>query len=274
MISLINEDGSKIGIKFTKFSDGCGSVVVGFISDYSKVWMSCDVEDCNQDIIKILLVNDAIKRQSSTISVSLHLPYVPQARADRVFQEGGCLPIKVFADLINSCQFDSVMIKDPHSDVTSALINNVSIIKQEQCLKNAMHNISRYMKDFTICAPDLGATKKIFDSVQLLGHDDYIQAIKIRDVETGNIIKCDVVQQEVFGDVLIVDDISDKGGSFIHLAQLLKQRGADRVGLFVTHAIFPDGLDKLEKDVDFIWADGIVGTSINQETLLKFNERN
>lgn len=274
MISRCTSSGEAVPVKFTTFSDGSETVVLGNNNSLYEgpVTLSCDVEDCNRDIIRILLVKDALDRYGIT-SISLYIPYVPQARADRVFGDGMPLPIKLFCDMINTCNFEQVFIQDPHSDVTSALINNVTVMPQHLGLRDTLRNIRSSMPEFTLCAPDLGATKKIFDSVQMLKHEDYIQAIKIRDVLTGNIIKCDVIGEVVSGDILIVDDISDKGGSFIHLARKLKEMGASRVGLYITHAIFPDGLKTLEKDVDFIWAKNIIGNTINQETLLRFNER-
>ena len=73
--------------------------------------------------------------------------------------------------------------------------------------------------------------------------------------------------------VLIVDDISDGGASFKFLAQKLKAEGFQKVGLFVTHGIFSKGLKVLEKDIDFIFCGGIVGTYINREDLRKFNDK-
>lgn len=258
-------------IQFTTFSDGSETCIVEPVSD--NITVQCRIEDSTRDLIRIGLVKDALDRLGNK-NTKLTLPYVPQARADRVFSKGMPLPIKVFCGILNSFNFKSVTIFDPHSDVTSALINNVVVIKQEELLANKLPEIKKYMKDFILCAPDLGATKKIFDCVQLLGHEDYVQAIKIRDVTTGNIVKCDVIGDNFVGkDILIVDDLSDAAGSFIHLAKLLKLRGAGRVGLYITHGIFSKGLKPLEKDIDFIFCNGIVGNYINNEDIWRFNGR-
>lgn len=267
-ISILQPNSS---IKFTTFSDETETCLVTCGSE--DVTVQCLIEDATVDLIRIGLVKDALDRLGKN-NIKLTLPYMPQARADRVFEEGMPLPIKVFCGILNSFNFKSVTIFDPHSDVTPALINNVIVIKQEELLANKIPEIKKYMKDFMLCAPDLGATKKIFDSVQMLGHEDYVQAIKIRDVTTGNIVKCDVIGDNFTGsDILIVDDLSDAGGSFIHLAKLLKARGAGRVSLYVTHGIFSKGLKPLEKDIDFIFCNGIVGNYINNEDIWRFNDR-
>lgn len=262
-------------IVWTTFSDGTEAceVIVQKPMDPEKLsHIQIVIEDGTRDIVRLGLVKDALSRLGIN-EVMLTLMYVPQARADRVFHEGMAHPLKVFSQILNSYEFEEVIIYDPHSDVAPALIDRVTVVDQTQMLKGALPVIKRKMPEFKLCAPDLGATKKIFDTVMALGHDDYIQAVKIRDTRTGNIIKCDVLTDEVSGDILIVDDISDRGGSFKFLAQKLKERGASRVGLFITHGIFPDGLKSLEKDIDFIWCASIVGNYINNEDFWRFNER-
>uniref|UniRef100_A0AB39AJL0 Ribose-phosphate pyrophosphokinase n=1 Tax=Vibrio phage P018-4 TaxID=3229728 RepID=A0AB39AJL0_9CAUD len=228
------------------------------------------IEDGTRDLIRLGLVKDALDRLGVK-GVKLTLGYFPQARADRVFQKGQPLPSKVFAGILNSFGFSKVYIYDPHSDVTSALIDNVEVITQTELLRNKVTEISRKLPNFKLCAPDLGATKKIFNSTMMLGHEDYIQAVKIRDVKTGNIVKCDLTVDKVEGNILILDDICDGSASFKFLAQKLKEKGADKVGLFITHGIFSKGLEVLEKDVDFIWCSNIIGNYINEQDVWRFN---
>jgi len=269
MIELLGYD----NIKFITFSDGSETCELNDYRIEGDIRVTCIIEDCNRDLLRLGLVKDALDRLGTVSKVQLYLPYVPQARADRVFGHGMPLPIKLFCDILNSFGFDEVTISDPHSDVTPALINNVQVVSQTNCLLNKIPQIRNKMPEFTLVAPDLGSLKKIFDSVQMMKHEDYIQAIKIRDVSTGNIIKCDVINDDISGNVLIVDDISDGGTSFKFLAQKLKNKGAGKVGLFVTHGIFSKGLKELEKDIDFIWCSNIIGNYINGEDIWRFNER-
>ena len=69
----------------------------------------------SDDIMEILMLNDALHRAGIPF-VSLQIPYVPYSRQDRVMTNGESLSIKVFADLINSCEFVSVEIQDPYSE--------------------------------------------------------------------------------------------------------------------------------------------------------------
>ena len=224
-------------------------------------------------MFKLMLVKDVLDNLGCT-DVSLQLGYIPNARADRRFTDGSAHPLKVFCNVLNTLKFKKVYVSDPHSDVATSLIDNISILSQTECFKFLDYALERITKDYVLCAPDLGATKKIFDTVMDLGLDTYLQAVKIRDVKTGNIIKCDLLCGNLKGkDVVLLDDISDFGNSFKYLAKKLKEKGAGKIILYVTHGIFAGGLSGLEKDIDFILCGNIVGDYINKGDLSVFNER-
>lgn len=55
-------------------------------------------------------------------TVHLNMPYIPNARQDRVKSDEDVFTLKYFAEVINSLNFDSVTVLDPHSVVSEALI--------------------------------------------------------------------------------------------------------------------------------------------------------
>jgi ribose-phosphate pyrophosphokinase len=65
----------------------------------------------------------------------------------------------------------------------------------------------------------------------------YAFGMKKRDWKTGNILGLDLVNPEnIEGkNVLIVDDICSRGGTFYHSAKALKAAGAKSVSLYITH---------------------------------------
>jgi ribose-phosphate pyrophosphokinase len=82
--------------------------------------------------------------------------------------------------------------------------------------------------------PDEGAMKRYASKSRL----PYAFGIKKRDWETGVIEGLDVageIDQIVGRDILIVDDICSKGGTFYHSAKKLKELGANKIYLYVTH---------------------------------------
>ena len=66
----------------------------------------------------------------------------------------------------------------------------------------------------------------------------YAFGIKKRNWETGKIEGLDVagsVDKIAGKDILIVDDICSRGGTFYHSAKKLKELGANKIYLYVTH---------------------------------------
>jgi ribose-phosphate pyrophosphokinase len=213
------------------------------------VMITCRFSNAN-DILTLLLANDAVRRIGAK-KVTCFIPYLPFARQDRVMVEGEPFSIKVFASLINSCNFDRVLLFDVHSDVSTALINNSESIPNHSFVKEVLETKKG---DFAIISPDAGAYKKIFSLCQYLGHNGLLSLCnKHRDVATGNItsITCDT--QDFNGmDVYIVDDICDGGGTFVLLAKELKKRNCGKINLVVSHGIFSKGIEALE-GIDHIY---------------------
>lgn len=195
-----------------------------------------------EEVIKLITVTDAIKRRNDYREIHLITGYFPGGRQDR-FRDGEAFTCKVYTDLINAQNYTSVSILDPHSDVTTALLNKVEVIPIEDHLKKI---VEKYKYD-TILIPDAGAAKKTFSyyfpDVEYNKNLNFVQCLKKRDTKTGKLsgFKVDGLYGKKY---LIVDDIIDGGGTFIGLLKEIQQmpvRGKDEVGLFGTHGIFSKG---------------------------------
>ena len=174
--------------------------------------------------------------------VSLLLPYFPAARQDRVMVQGEALTVKIYADLINAAQFEQVLILDPHSEVTPALLNKVTVISNHQFVQKALAN----EKDYQLISPDGGTLKKVYKLAQFLGGQAVIECSKMRDVKTGQLSGFKVYAENLAGQTcVIVDDICDGGGTFLGLAKALKAKQPGTLILVVTHGIFSKGLEEL-----------------------------
>jgi len=119
--------------------------------------------------------------------------------------------------------------------------------------------ISAYSGGLVIVSPDAGAISKTTKVVKQLMKSGnvikYVEATKVRDRTTNEIVGTTV--NDIGNDVrnsicVIVDDICDGGRTFIGLAQELRNRGASKVVLIVTHGIFSYGLEPLVGTVDIV----------------------
>lgn len=180
--------------------------------------------------------------------ISLYMPYIPNARMDRVKSPEDVFTLKYFAELLNSLNLTRVEVFDPHSSVSEASINNIYIYSPEpyiqqvvkglpvklNVLENPMTFEKKEIYSLTMFYPDEGAMKRYAGLVDL----PYAFGIKKRDWKTGKIEGLDVVgaTDQIAGrDILIVDDICSRGGTFYHSAKKLRELGANDIYLYVSH---------------------------------------
>lgn len=199
-------------------------------------------------IMELLLVCDALKRETLQLNeCTLIAPYFPYARQDRVCNEGESLSARVMCDLINSLGFREVIIFDAHSDVVPALLNN--------CINILIYDLFDAPQDVqAVVSPDAGAEKKARAFVQnSKGTLRLVCATKRRNTATGDIIQTDLPYDLNGEDCLIVDDICDGGRTFIELAKVLREKGAGKIYLYVTHGIFSQGMEVFHGLIDKIY---------------------
>lgn len=187
--------------------------------------------------------------------VSLDMPYIPNARQDRVKTERDVFTLKYFAEFINSLNLDKVFVLDPHSNVSAALFDNIITESPEYYCQQAIQTIYDEIDNSPLMAfyPDEGAMKRYSENYGL----ECAYAAKNRDWQTGKILGLEVIgnANAIKGrNIIIIDDICSKGGTFYYSAKKLKELGANKIFLFVTHCektvfegeLFKSGLiDKL-----------------------------
>lgn len=209
----------------------------------------------SDDIMDLMLLVDAAKRlkNANKPRLVIEMCYFPFARQDRVCNPGESFSLGVFAKMINSLGADKVIISDPHSDVTPALIENSVVEDQCNCYIHCIHN---HLKNQILVCPDAGAEKKIMTIAKERGLQ-VIHARKVRDTATGNIVETSVDSSLDYTgmDLIIIDDICDGGRTFIELAKVLRANHKPAsISLHVTHGIFSQGKDVFKGLIDNVSA--------------------
>lgn len=174
--------------------------------------------------------------RSANNKIHLYMPYIPNARMDRVKNPDEIFTLKYFAEFINSLGFEEVFVRDPHSNVSCALINNLIVTDIDYYPHKALSLLEKENIDVVLYYPDEGAMKRYSES-KLSKDRPYTFGIKKRDWRTGKIEGIMVADTEIIKgkDILIVDDICSKGGTFYYSAKALKEAGANDIYLYVTH---------------------------------------
>lgn len=214
--------------------------------DLESVTLAADLRS-SDDVMALMLLTDALRRQIGTTPIALHLPYVPYGRQDRVCNPGEALAAKVFCTLINSLGFASVTILDPHSDVVTALLDRVHVIDASVPLARVVER-DEFRGGVTLLAPDAGGRKRVSALAEKLGLRDVAYAEKVRAPATGAITSVSVPGTLPPQPVLVVDDICDGGRTFTALAAALRGKTDQPLYLYVSHGIFSKGVEVLLAD--------------------------
>ena len=211
------------GTKLLKFDARCGG-------DFTITWLY----DRDEELFQLIALTKHIKNHGG--KVWLNMPYVPNARMDRVKNPDEVFTLKAFADTINWLGFEEVRIANPHSTVSEALFDRVYV--DFECVRGDVKFIlqTSLNKIDVLFFPDEGACKRHSDLLAPL-ELPVAFGIKKRDWKTGKIEGIELAgYDEVKGkNILMVDDICAYGGTFYYSACALKDNGANEISCYVTH---------------------------------------
>lgn len=201
-----------------------------------------------EELFKIASIKEAwdYRQRSNAMRKSrLELYCLIGQRSDRRFNENQSFDLRIISSFINQMNFDEVAVFHPHSSVVLALIHRSESIDHFSYVKQTFDLCNKPL----LISPDAGAYKETHRISEKLGAD-LIPANKVRVDNEPKI----VIQGDVNGkDCLIVDDIADGGRTFMHLAKALKNDGAQKVSLYVSHAQFNYGFDDLAENIDLVF---------------------
>lgn len=200
--------------------------------DFDIVWK---YEGPQEQVLIDLLVRH-LKDRLFADEIHLTMPYIPNARMDRTHDlVGEVNTLKYFCEWLNSLNFASVSVMDPHSDASMTMIDRVLILDHTDFVKNAVESFPADLIFF----PDEGAYKRYSADYNWR---PFLHGMKNRDWATGKILGLEIEnpmhlpEEKIRGKrVMIIDDICSKGGTFHHSAVALKKLGVGDIGLCVTH---------------------------------------
>lgn len=188
----------------------------------------------DSDLIKLMLVRKYLNDILPSIRVALFITYMPYSRMDRT-EDLSVFTLKYISEFINSLNFEVVMICEPHSDVTPALINHCHVVPvTKDLLPKVIEEVNFDKENDYLFFPDAGAQKRYAklapDCKNLVGY-------KQRDWSTGKIESLQLVGElpnKPFK-AIIVDDLCSYGGTFMASAKELEAVGAYEIYLLVAH---------------------------------------
>lgn len=169
-------------IDFKHFNDGTFRwQLEDECTTYTILWLYSN----DEEIIQLYYLANHLRALASRLE--LIMPYIPNARQDRVNSYKDVFTLKYFCNLINSIGFDKVYVFDPHSHVSEALLNNVKVLTPKYLLLDLIED--KLPVDTLVAYPDSGAEKRYRSMLKV----PYVVGVKERDWETGAIRKLDIL---------------------------------------------------------------------------------
>lgn len=204
-----------------------GEEVWGLIKTYNHIFFKYEND---ADLIKLMFLKKHLDADNHFCD--LEIAYMPYSRMDRI--EGfSVFTLKYVCDFINQLKFNGVSVHEAHSDITAALLENVVILDTTSSLLCEVKEIVEFDPEVDyIFYPDAGAQKRYGKQIE----KNELVGFKKRDFKTGKISSLKVIgEMEPGRKVIIVDDLSSRGGTFMFSATELKKLGAGEIFLVVAH---------------------------------------
>lgn len=256
MIEITDFCGKKIEFTTWKFPTGETGFKLTDPDNIFNAMVTMSYEN-NEDIFLTLFAVNALKVVCEHVFV--YMPYLPYSRQDRVCHKGESFSLKVLLDMISSSGV-TFATDDIHNPQSLHLCMNLANYSQSK--------LSSSLPKFDmIIAPDKGAISKIIENCQVVDGTPVVTLNKQRIGQ--DIVYMNYEFDTIKGDVCVVDDLCDGGGTFISLAKMLKntQPNITSLSLYVTHGFFTKGIDVIKQHYDKVYVYNLYNPAYNNSVI-------
>ena len=204
----------------------------------------------NDNLMELLILADAIKRASAT-RITAVIPYFGYARQDRR-PRSARVPIsaKMVADILGTVGINRILTVDLHADQIQGFFNVPvdNVYGSPVLIDDA---IAQNYQRPVVVSPDVGGVVRARAYAKQINDTD----LAIIDKRRARANESEVMN--IIGDVrgrtaILVDDIVDTAGTLSNAAAALKEKGAEKVVAYCTHAVLSGpAIDRISKsDID------------------------
>lgn len=211
-------------------------------SDVFIVQSTC--HPANHNIMELLIMIDAVRRASAA-RITAVLPFYGYARQDRKDKPRVPITAKLVANVLAEAGANRILTMDLHSpQITGFFEIPVDHLFAAPVFYNYLERLKG--ENLTVVSPDVGGVKMATAYADMLGCPMSIVAKRRTDAE--NVEPLHVIGEVKDRDILIVDDMSESGGTLVAAAKLLKEEGAKSVRAAVAHGVLNDkGYERLKE---------------------------
>jgi ribose-phosphate pyrophosphokinase len=187
---------------------------------------------------------DALRRASAS-SITAVLPYFGYSRQEKKTTGREPLTTKLVANLLTVAGADRLVTIDMHDPAIQGFFDiPVDHLSAAKIL--AQHLLQRDLTNFIIVAPDTGGVHRAREFAKRLKLPMAI--IDKRRPEPNHTVVMNVIGEVRGRHVIIIDDMIDTAGTLVKVAEILKEKGCEKVVACCTHAILSDpAIDRIKK---------------------------
>jgi ribose-phosphate pyrophosphokinase len=232
--------------EFKVFADGESKFTCdGKVSGKTVYLVQSTYPPVDQHLMQLFIAAHQLSQEGARVTAVV--PYLAYARQDKEFLPGESITLGVVSHLMRSAGVRRLVTVDIHSPEGLALfsfpIHSVSAIPNLADYARKTMNL----KSPVVVAPDFGASTRTEAFASLYGVK-LQQLSKSRDRVTG-VVKVKEKALDVKGkEVMIVDDVIQRGDTVAAATELVLGQGASKVFAICVHGLFVgDAVRKLEK---------------------------
>ncbi|CAL7959247.1 Ribose-phosphate pyrophosphokinase [Alphaproteobacteria bacterium] len=185
----------------------------------------------NDHLMELLLLVDAAKRSGAHKVIAL-IPYFGYSRQDRPFYEWGPTSARLVATMLEAAGVDHLITLDLHSKQSEGFFKiGVQNIDSIPLFASTIDK----SRDLVVVSPDVGGlirARKLSESL-----DCGLAIINKSRKEHNTCQMDDIIGNVTRKHCIIVDDITDTGGTLCKASILLREHGAFSVQVVVTHPV-------------------------------------
>lgn len=244
VLNLANIDKSDIKYTISRFPDGEAQITLKEFTRKDTIKVMCRITNVDE-LFLVKQVFDILDRNDVVYDVFISYPM--GMRMDRVMDFNRPFTLKIVANILKSSNAREFEILEPHSSRT---------YREFGTYEKSMPEVLNRLDGYQIVIPDAGAKDRYEDVFFYDYPADTIFCSKVRDIETGEILRIQVDNPEVISDrpMMILDDLCDGGGTFLGIAEAIRIIKPDaKLNINIVHAVNGVGLQRLSDAFDHVY---------------------
>jgi ribose-phosphate pyrophosphokinase len=192
----------------------------------------------NDHLMELLITVDALVRASAR-RVTAVIPYFGYARQDRKTDGRTPISAKLVANLITTAGVDRVVTVDLHAAQIQGFFDKPTDNLYAGPVIEADVRKKYGVKDLMVISPDVGGVVRARALAKRLEVD--LAIVDKRRDKAGESEVMNIIGEVEGKKCILIDDMTDSGGTLINAANALLKNGATKVAAYVTHGVLSNG---------------------------------